>query len=329
MKRLALAVILLLLLAALADALVLKRVPANPVQLGTLFAATALVLGAFVALTNEDVICGLRRWAGKSPWRALGLPLLMLVPYLIYAGGSATFSVVPALKFAAYTVAPAALLLPDRGRQRAGANARDWLAMAALAVPIPVHWLADVWVWPYGAPHDLYFFLPLTSVCAGVYAFAAVRNLEDVGYKLLWRGGDLLTGASYWLGFSVLAIPLGYAVRFIRFHPHRVTPADLGATFVGIYLTIAIPEEVFFRGILQNLLEKSIRRRPPGLYALLAASAIFGASHFHHPPVPNWRYCILATLAGIFYGLAYRRRRRTSASALTHALVDTLWHFWF
>jgi uncharacterized protein len=52
-------------------------------------------------------------------------------------------------------------------------------------------------------------------------------------------------------------------------------------------------------------------------------------SHFHHPPVPNWRYCIMVTVAGVFYGLAYQWRRRTSTSALTHGLVDTLWHFWF
>jgi membrane protease YdiL (CAAX protease family) len=327
-KRFGLGVILLLILAALADWLVLERVPVNAFQFGALFAATALVLGAFVALTDPAVIRVLREWAGNSPMAALGLPLLILVPYLIYAAGTRTFAPIPALKLAAYGLAPAALLLPDRSRARQGANARDWLAMACLAVPIPAHWLADVWVWPYG-PQDLYFFLPLGSVCVGVYAFVAVRNLEDVGYSLLWRGGDALIGIRNWAMFSALGIPLGYALHFIHFHGHRVSAADLVADFLGIYLTIAIPEEVFFRGILQNLLEKSIRQGPPGRYALLVASAIFGASHFHHPPVPNWRYCIMATVAGIFYGLAYQRRRRTSASALTHALVDTLWHFWF
>jgi membrane protease YdiL (CAAX protease family) len=84
-----------------------------------------------------------------------------------------------------------------------------------------------------------------------------------------------------------------------------------------------------FRGILQNLLEKSIGAGRPGRWALIIASTIFGASHFHHPPVPNWRYCIMATVAGILYGIAYRTRRRISSPALTHALVDTLWHFWF
>jgi membrane protease YdiL (CAAX protease family) len=56
---------------------------------------------------------------------------------------------------------------------------------------------------------------------------------------------------------------------------------------------------------------------------------VFGAAHLHHAPRPNWRYAILATLAGIFYGNVYRTRQRLCASALIHALVDTLWHFWF
>lgn len=328
MKKLGLGIILLVAVAALADWLVVARVPVNPWRFGALLAATALVLGAFVALSDDGCIRALRNRAGQSALFALALPLLLLIPYLIYTAATGTFSIVAALKLAGYLLAPTALLLPDRSRTRSAANWRDWLAMAFIAVPIPAHWLSDVWLWPYG-PQDLYFFLPLTAVSVAVYGFAVVRSLDDVGYKLLWRGGDVVTGVSNWVMFSVLGIPLGYALHFIRFHRHHVSLGGFLADFLGIYLTIAIPEEVFFRGILQNLLEKTIRRGPSGRYGLLIASLIFGASHFHHPPVPNWRYMIMASVAGIFYGLAYQRRRRTSASALTHALVDTVWHFWF
>jgi hypothetical protein len=108
-----------------------------------------------------------------------------------------------------------------------------------------------------------------------------------------------------------------------------VTFLDFVIQFAGIYLTIAIPEELLFRGILQNQLEKSFAGRRRGVYALLLASVIFGLAHLHHAPVPNWRYAIMATLAGIFYGSAFRMRRRLPAAALTHTLVDTVWHFWF
>jgi membrane protease YdiL (CAAX protease family) len=44
---------------------------------------------------------------------------------------------------------------------------------------------------------------------------------------------------------------------------------------------------------------------------------------------PNWRYVILATIAGLFYGWTWRKTGSIFASAIVHALVDALWHFLF
>ena len=325
MKTLAVAIVSLLALAALADWLVVVRAAVDPVRVGALLAATSLMLGAFVALADGGVLGALQQRAGKSAVIAVGLPLLLLAPYVLYAVGTRSFSCFAFVKLTAYILAPTILLLPDYRNHRATASWRDFAAIVAIAVPIPAGWLHDVWVWP----QDLYFLLPLTAVCSGVYAFVVVRRLEGVGYCLLWRKADIRTALANWLLFTLIAIPLGYALHFIRFHSHSVSWSTLALQFVGIYLTIAIPEELMFRGILQNLLEKTIHSGPPGRAGLVIASLIFGASHFHHPPVPNWRYCIMATVAGLFYGVAYQTRRRISSSALTHALVDTLWHFWF
>src|SRR5439155_226599 len=91
---------------------------------------------------------------------------------------------------------------------------------------------------------------------------------------------------------------------------------------VGVFLIIALPEELLFRGFLQTGLERTLRSRWRGL-ALTAV--LFGLSHWNHPPVPNWPYVLLATLAGVFYGLAFQAQRRLLAAAVTHALVDTTW----
>jgi len=68
---------------------------------------------------------------------------------------------------------------------------------------------------------------------------------------------------------------------------------------VGITLFTAWPEEFLFRGILQNLLSRTLNSRWSGL---AAASIIFGLSHILHAPFPNWKYVGLATIAGLFYG---------------------------
>jgi hypothetical protein len=270
-----------------------------------------------------------------SPALAGGLPFLLLVPYLIYGLGTGTFSPVALGKLIAYILVPTALLLPDRLHHRETLTWRDALAMLALAVPVSAGWLGGIWVWP----QDIYIFRPIFCVLVGGYAFMVLRGLEGVGFRLVWRKNDVSDGLLNLLAFSLLAIPLGIAMHFI--HPHAMAPLAHGSVkglgpvssflflFIGIYLTVAIPEELMFRGILQNLLVHTVHKGRPGLYGLLIASVVFGAAHLHHAPVPNWRYAILATLAGIFYGNVYRTRQRLCASALTHALVDTIWHFWF
>lgn len=91
------------------------------------------------------------------------------------------------------------------------------------------------------------------------------------------------------------------------------------------FLLIALPEELFFRGILQNLLETRLGRSG----ALIVASVLFGLSHFNHGSVFDWRYVLLATIAGIFYGRAWRAQRQIFAAVLTHTLVDVVWSLWF
>jgi len=334
MKKGLQAVLALSLLAALAEGLVLVRVKIDPVRLGALLESLTLIMGAFVALTYSGFVRQLRHWAVQSRAAAAGMPFLLLVPYLILSLGTGTFSGLASGKLIGYILVPTALLLPDRLHHREGLTWRDAAALVALAVPIPAGWLNGVWVWP----QDIYIFRPFFCVLVGGYAFMVLRNLDGVGFRLVWRKADLWDGVLNVVAFALVGIPLGLGLGFL--HPHSGFEGGHGAifqypafnflfVFIGIYLTVAIPEELLFRGILQNLLARTIHKGPRGVYGLLIASLLFGAAHLHHPPVPNWRYAILATLAGLFYGNVYRTRQRLCACALTHALVDTLWHFWF
>lgn len=88
---------------------------------------------------------------------------------------------------------------------------------------------------------------------------------------------------------------------------------------------LALAEEFFFRGLLQQWLTAWTRSEWVGL---IAASLIFGSVHiFLH--FPNWKLAVLASLAGICYGLAFRRAKSIRASMVTHALVVTTWKIFF
>ena len=107
----------------------------------------------------------------------------------------------------------------------------------------------------------------------------------------------------------------------------RRFPTCIARCWRGLFtfFFIAVPEELFFRGWMQNLLERRMGR----LWALLVTAVLFGLSHFNKRAVQfNWRYVVLAALAGVFYGRAWRQERRVGASAITHASVDTLWSLW-
>jgi membrane protease YdiL (CAAX protease family) len=82
---------------------------------------------------------------------------------------------------------------------------------------------------------------------------------------------------------------------------------------------------LFFRGWVQNLLERRMGR----VSALVVTAILFGLSHFNkRTAFFNWRYVLLAAVAGIFYGRAWRAERRVGASAITHATVDAIWGLW-
>jgi len=134
------------------------------------------------------------------------------------------------------------------------------------------------------------------------------------------------TGLRELVFFTPPVLLLGLALGFI--HPHRNLPGIGSALlrWVGIFFRTAVPEELFFRAWVQNLLERRVGRRA----ALVIASILFGLSHFNKRSAHfNWRYVLLAAIAGIFYGRAWREHRRVPASTITHASVDWLWFWWF
>ncbi len=174
-------------------------------------------------------------------------------------------------------------------------------------------------------PVNLDFMARLLLVAVGAWSFLLWRGLESSGYEFSFSPAVIWDAAVHFTQFAGIAIPLGFAMRFIGWNPRWRGLWAFSFDLATIFVFIAVSEELYFRGILQNLLEKTWHSR---LGAQAAASVLFGLSHIRHAPFPNWRYVVLASVAGWFYGSAYRRHRSLMASATMHALVDTLWRTW-
>jgi membrane protease YdiL (CAAX protease family) len=253
------------------------------------------------------------------PLRLLS-PAALCVPYVLVATSQGTFRWDWFALYALLPVAVAALLWQARAIDPAQrGNWRDLVVIAALGLAVDLRWFESAW------PAHLAVFNKMLLLDAGIYGFILVRRLDGVGFDLRLRLGDIRTGLREFGWYAPVAIALGLGLGFLHFHAAWPRSLTLAGALLFTFAFIAVPEELFFRGWMQNLLERRLGRTA----ALLTTAVLFGLAHFNKRAAHfNWRYVALAALAGIFYGRAWRRDRRVGASAITHALVDTVWSQW-
>jgi hypothetical protein len=290
---------------------------------------------AIVALAGELSVAA---WFGLAADRAARavqrrpaivrtlVPALLVLPYVLVAVSLHVFRWQWFALYAGLPVATSWLLgqAAQADPERRG-NWRDAVILLVLGLAVDLRWFESAW--PVGPLRAALNELLLVDI--GLYGFTAVRQLDGTGFDFHLKWSDPKTGLRELLFFAPIVLLLGLALGFI--HPRANWPAAWKAvlTWIGIFLFVAVPEELFFRAWVQNFLERRVGRR----WALAIAAVVFGLSHFNKRNAIgahfNWRYVILATIAGIFYGRAWRERRRVPASAITHACVDWIWSWWF
>lgn len=259
--------------------------------------------------------------AARIPAAAVFAAALLSVPYILVSTSTGTFHAGWLILYASLPVAVAAALY-QAGRldPKQRGTLVDYAVLLVLGAAVDLRWFQPAW------PARLIEFNKILLVDAGIYGFLAIRKLDGTGFSLRLRPGDLWIGLREVAYYAPIALALGLGLGFLHLHS-RVYGVAEGAgqaifAWCFTFVFIAIPEELFFRGWLQNLLERRIGRYG----ALLLTSALFGLSHFNKRSSGfNWRYVLLAGIAGMFYGRAWRSHRRVGASVITHATVDTLW----
>jgi len=298
------------------------------------FAAVALMFGVLWAFgwgAGEP----LTRWLSDSrlrdgprnPMQRLAVVAItrVLLPGL-FAAGTYLLLAVPLAEFSAWALlllfALPTLLAGLLECLPPGAKIgwQDVIVLGALGCAVEYGWLQ--WTLPRAGLGNVPKFL-LTDVA--LYLYVIQRRLPGMGFDLQLRWRDVGIGMREWALFAPIGIGLGVALGFLRFHARLAAAGTFVGTALVTFIFVALPEELFFRCLLQNLLETRLPRRQ----ALALAAAIFGLSHYIHGAVFNWRYVILAAIAGVFYGRAWRSKRRVGASAITHTAVDTVWVTWF
>ncbi|HVB34026.1 MAG TPA: type II CAAX endopeptidase family protein [Patescibacteria group bacterium] len=303
-------------------ALAIALLGARMGQGGAEFALAALVLAILLAGEIFNAARGFRKKLKQllGPARLLLFPLALGLLYFGYLAGTGNLTWARLAGGLAYIEAPALLGIAARGRPPG--RWQDYLALAVLWAPIEFAWGRALFPYPAAATHTLEILLGLN---AGIVGFLYLRELDGVGYTIAWGRGFTAAVIVNFAVFAAIAIPLGEWMHFIRWAPSMAKLKGLPVSALGILLFTAWPEEFLFRGLLQNMLSKSFRSERAGW---LVASGLFGLSHIVHG-FPNWKYVLLASIAGLFYGMAWANTKSMTSSCLVHTLVDTIWHTLF
>jgi len=280
-----------------------------------------LIPPALFGLAPAWTTSSIQRWP-----RALRIafPVIAALPYLWVSISAHIFQWRWLVLYAALPLAIAWLLQQAaEADPEQRANWRDATILLFLGLAVDLRWFEAAW------PGGWASLGKVLLLDIGLYGFAGIRQLTGTGFNLYVRASDFKTGLRELLFLAPLLLGLGLALDFL--HPHADSPRPMTIltsilAWIHVFLFVALPEELYFRAWVQNLLERRLGRKA----ALAVASVIFGLSHFNKRSTHfNWRYVLLATIAGVFYGRAWRQRRRVPASTITHATVDTIWAIWF
>ncbi|MGA8630936.1 MAG: CPBP family intramembrane glutamic endopeptidase [Terracidiphilus sp.] len=284
----------------------------------TVAAALFLLVPYLAVAFFPDAIAA--RIRSLPAWLQLSAPSAFCIPYIFVAFGEHIFRWSWLVLYALIPVAVATILWhARRADPKQQGSWHDFLILAALGLAVDLRWFERAW------PAHLVIFNKVLLLDAGIYGFVLIRQLDGIGFNLRLRLHDLAIGLRECAFYTPIALALGLSLGFLHFHPGWPAPSRAAFAWIFTFFFIAVPEELFFRGWLQNLLEKRIGRHG----ALLLTACLFGLAHFNKRTTSfNWCYVLLAALAGIFYGHAWRAERRVGASAVTHATVDTIWGLW-
>ncbi len=290
----------------------------------TLISVVAMVLsvspimGFLLALGSAKASQQFKDWLRKDKdsifYLAGGITFLFALPGLL----TITFNPYTTTIFACIVLA----VFGSLQKLRSESFELTWTDLALwilLWIPFDLRWSMEM--------HSMldYTWWSMAISLVAVIGWSGYRNAE-IGFNLVPKFKDLYVAVLALFMIMVVVVPLGLISGFLKFSiPESFNVTKLSAHFIGLFLTVALPEELFFRGILLRGLEKKFSKK---WIPLVVSSLAFGLMHWNNVSdlYTQITYVSLAAFAGMGYGWAYRKSgNNLLAAILVHTLVDWIW----
>ena len=176
--------------------------------------------------------------------------------------------------------------------------------------------------------NPIYFTLMLNFLMA----FAICLLCKKILIKDWWFGLQLkgmVSGLRKYGLPAVIATILVTTAFCIGLAPFDNKPTILRVVIEGIvyYIGVGIMEELYLRGLLQNMIEKWFgERKNATLYAILIASALFGLGHIFgalgQPIVTVIFKTVWAAALGVYLGAVYVKSKNLWVPIILHLIIN-------
>ncbi|HZT38074.1 MAG TPA: CPBP family intramembrane glutamic endopeptidase [Bryobacteraceae bacterium] len=283
----------------------------------------ALLLACALALLSPRLQASLRSAVRASPALIFAFPAGVTAVFAAAAAWYGAFRGPLMALVAGYSLAPTICVWI------AGSGDAGWLDLAAiLLLWLPLELSAGASLVPRSAHGALHAVAYACGIVLALALFLIFRSFEGMKYRA--PGWVDVRNAAIGLAISAAAlIPLGLWIGYMS--AHHAAGRSAAAVLLRLVLILfgtALPEEILFRALIQNWLAQRLGASNP---AIVLAAIIFGCAHLNNgpQPAPNWRYAIVAWIAGLIFGKVFEKSRSIFASALVHMGVDGVKWAWF
>lgn len=170
---------------------------------------------------------------------------------------------------------------------------------------------------PDAAPYSLW--LNLDKLLIGIWVLSAIPWVEENRSPVTWFRTGILACAIT----AAICLVVGWSASYVAWQPKL--PSIWWLWVLDNLLLVTFTEEALFRGYAQGGLQRAFGNTEYGGWVALAmASLLFGMAHAGGGAA----YMMLATIAGVGYGLAYRAGG-IQAARIAHFGVNALHFFLF
>lgn len=242
----------------------------------------------FFSIGKESVSIQFRRWMANDVKKAIVFPFILFILFVAYVffNGENPFRGILAL--VPYLLVFPVLAFAARKPDHVRLDWYDFTVFVIFLLPTTLISVNPAGNLPFkGEGFDSIY--RISIILIAVYSFQVVRGIADIGFVPEFKLKKLWTAVWVWMAFYLFVLAIGIPVHFIKISGHDAITIELVRTILMTllvtFLHTAVFEELFFRGILQNMLAKRIGQSGAwlhfwkwGLIALIPLALLVGYS---------------------------------------------------